>query len=268
MGTQPNFPVLGLPSGEKEAGQRVDFKPSKFDMVIETKGYLLAWTRSVKCPCDPLTTKTEQPDPNCTLCSGKGWIQFGYEVGTTPDWDKIGDIGDIEKKIITDNSAFVIRGIITSVQAEYNPFDKIGNWTGSSMLLTVRPENKVAYWDRIVVLDSEIAFSQILTADGTTVLTAKYPIIGVNYLRSESTIYEPDADFVLDDEGGITWLANTPVSGTRLGIHYLCHPTFRLTQHPHSLRTTSQKFKTQTPKTPMGDPRSLPIQAMMRYEFA
>jgi len=30
--------VIGLPAGNKEAGQRVDLKADKFDLMIETKG--------------------------------------------------------------------------------------------------------------------------------------------------------------------------------------------------------------------------------------
>ena len=75
--TMPDYPELGIPEGVKQIGQRIDFKPTQFDLAIETKGYLLLWERSTQCPCTPVTTQTEQPDPNCSLCKGSGWIYFG-----------------------------------------------------------------------------------------------------------------------------------------------------------------------------------------------
>lgn len=265
--TMPVAPVLGMPAGEKEAGQRVDFKPSKFDVVIETKGYLLAWTRATVCPCAPVATQTEQPDPNCSLCGGGGWTYFGGNV--TQDFDvEEWDLDVIQTKIITDSGAAVIRGILSGIRSKQEPYDKLGNWVEGAMSATVRHQNKLAYYDKLVCLDSEIAYSEILTADGATTTDARYLITGINYLRSLATVYVADTDYQINTLGQVEWLSgNEPDADTRLSIHYQCHPTFLVVDHPHVIRTTSQKFKTAKPKTPLGDAQNLPIQAAVLYDF-
>jgi len=264
--TMPSFPALGLPEGTKEQGKRVDFKPDDFDLLIETKGYLLAWTRACPCPCTPVSEQTEQPDPNCELCKGEGWLYFGSSASR--DWSEIGDLDGIQKHLIESNNAMVIRGIVTAIQNTMNPWDKVGNWMGGSMQVTVRHQNKLAYYDRLIGLDTEISYSEIREAGGSDTLETRYPVCGVNLLRSESQVYVPDIDFALDQQGGILWKpGREPNEGTRLAIHYLCHPTWLVIEHPHVARTSPTKYKTKTPRTPRGDPRRLPIQAIMRLEF-
>lgn len=264
--TMPDYPVLGLPAGEKEAGKRVDFRPNDFDLAIETKGYLLAWTRATSCPCTPVTDQTEHPDPNCSLCGGKGWTYFGHPG--TRNWDEIGDLDDIQRYLIEQDNAMVIRGIMSSIQNLYNPWDKLGNWMSGSLQVTVRYQNKLAYYDRLIGLDVEIPYSEVIVADGSSSLITRYPTRGVNYLRSVDTVYTADVDYKLDQQGNVTWLpGKEPSADTRLSIHYLCHPTWLVMEYPHTARTTPIKFKTGTPVTPRGDPRRLPIQAIVQYEF-
>lgn len=265
--TMPAVPALGLPAGEKDAGQRVDFKPSKFDLMIENKGYLLAWTRACWCPCTPIATQTKSADPNCSLCNGTGWIYFGGNV--TQDFDvEQWDLDVIQKKIIADSNAMVIRGVISGIGAKHEPYDKLGNWVEGAMQVTVRPENKLAYYDQLVCLDAEIGYSEILIANGSTTTAARYLITGINYLRSIATVYTADTHFQINTLGQVEWLSgNEPAVDTRLAIHYLCHPQYLVIEHPHVIRMTSKKFKTAKPKTPMGDPKALPIQAVVRYDF-
>ncbi len=265
--TMPATPVLGLPAGEKDAGQRVDFKPKKFFNAVENKGYLLAWTRAAVCPCAPVATQTEQPDPNCTICKGTGWTYFGGNV--TQDFDvEAWNLDVIQKKIIADNDAMVIRGIVTGIRSKQEPYDKLGNWVEGAMNVTTRPENKLAYYDQLICLDSEISYSEILIADGTTVTDARYLITGINYLRSEAAVFVADTDYQINTLGQIEWLSgNEPDEDTRLSIHYQCHPTFLVVEHPHVIRMTLKKFKTSKPKTPLGDAENLPIQAVVLYDF-
>ena len=61
--------------------------------------------------------------------------------------------------------------------------------------------------------------------------------------------------------------ATVPLKDDRLAIHYLCHPTWLIVEHPHSLRTTPITSKIPKPLTPAGNPTALPIQALVKYEF-
>ena len=140
-------PVLGIPVGEKQTGQRVDFKPSKFDLLIETKGYLLAWTRAAICACRSDVPQSDQPDPNCSLCDGSGWTYFG--PATPQDLSEY-TFTDLQQSILTASGAMVIRGVITNITNKQDQLNNISNWVEGSMRCTVRPENKIGYHDRLV----------------------------------------------------------------------------------------------------------------------
>lgn len=271
MITMPDVPELGLPAGEKDAGQRVDFKPDKFDLLIENKGYLLAWTRACACPCTPVSTKSDQPDPNCTLCGGKGWFYFGgNQVQDLSGYN----FDAIQKKIIEDSGAMLIRGILTNAAAQYDAQDRLGNWQSGTMSLTVRHQNKLGLYDRLVVLWPEIVFSEVVEADGTTALPARYLVTGVNkvqgYSEGSAVDYAAGTHYERNAEGGLTWYSGQePADGDRVALHYTCHPTFLVVEHPHVIRSTLKKFKTSPAglTTPLGDANPLPIQAVVKYDF-
>jgi hypothetical protein len=200
------------------------------------------------------------------LCGGDGWFYFGGNAPQTAS--DIGDLDEIQNAIIDDNNAMVIRGIMTSVQNQFNPWDKMGNWMSGSSQVTVRHENKLGYFDKLTGLDVNIAYAEILDEyTGGETLDTRYLVTGVNLIRSPSQVYQADVDYKIV-RGVITWLSGKePASGTRLAVHYLCHPTWLVTEHPHAGRVSSIKFKTPNPKTPRGDPVQLPVQAIVRYDF-
>lgn len=260
----PESPSLGVPVGTKQTGQRVDFKVKNFELAIETKGYLLLWERSIPCPCSPVTEQTEQPDPNCDLCKGIGWIYFGASDAQILTEYKL---TDLQQSMLDSSGGMVIRGVISSITNKENPYDLIGRWSEGSANLTVRHENRLGYYDKITSLDSQIVFSETLIADGTNILPTRYPVIGVNHARSVTTEYKYEADFSIES-GVIKWYAGSvPAEDTRLSIHYLCHPVWLIIEHPHAARVTSNKLKTAVTSTPTGEAKQLPIQAMMRYDF-
>ena len=264
MTTQPTFPVLGVPTGMKQAGQRVDFRANQFNLAIETKGYLLVWERANVCPCAPVASQSEQPDPNCTLCEGSGWYYFG-----APTAQDLSDytFDDIQTEILSETGGMVIKGLITGIQNTPDHLNEISNWVDGDMSCTVRSENKLGYYDRLTSLNTEIVYAETITADGTNTLVTRYLATGINTLRSVATTYIPDTNYELSSTGTITWLTTPPVAGTKLAIHYLCHPTWIVVEHPHVARTTSLLFKTPTPATPTGNPVALPVQAKVRYDF-
>ena len=262
--TIPDSPSLGIPVGMKQAGQRVDFRVDNFDLAIETKGYLLLWERSIPCPCSPVVAQTEQPDPNCDLCKGVGWVYFGASESQMLTYYTL---TELQQYMLENSQGMIIRGLVTSVTNKDTPFDIIGRWQEGSANLTVRHENRVGYYDKITSLDSQIIFSEVLIADGSAVLPTRYPVIGVNHARSITTEYKCGADFVIEN-GEINWYSGSiPVSDMRISVHYLCHPVWLIVEHPHATRVTSNKLKTSTQSTPTGEAKQLPIQAMMRYDF-
>lgn len=261
----PSSGEIGLPTGLKEAGQRVDLKPDKLTLMIETKGYRLAWSRGAPCPCAPLNDQTEQTNPNCPLCEGSGWLYF---APSQPITEKAGTFTDLQQAVIARFKAGVIRGIMTMGKSDDAPYDKLSYWRDGEMQLTVRPENKIAYYDRLINLDSEMTFYEIRDAKSldTPYLTPRYHAITVNMLRSETVVYEPGVDFGLED-GRILWLRNQPPEGTQLLIHYQTFPVWLVQSYPHVVRGTLVKYKKAETQTPQGDHYRLPIQAVVKYEF-
>lgn len=264
--TGPSFGITGIPEGEKETGRRVDFRATQFDLVIETKGYRLAWTRAAQCPCVPVNDQTEQPDPNCPSCDGKGWFYFGPQDYAVSE-ELVGQLDAVQRAVVDKDGAAVVRGVMTGLSTQPNAYDQLGQWTWGTSQVTVRAPNRLGYYDRLVMLDSEAVFAEkILAGDPTTPLALRYPATGVNLLASLARRYTV-ADFEVVG-GEVRWLlGRAPATGTQLTAHYLMHPTWLVIEHPHSMRTTALKRKILEPVTPRGDPTFLPVQALVRLEF-
>lgn len=256
--------VVALPPGVKDL-VRADFRNEMWIQAIEAKGYRLAWSRTAPCPCKSINEQTDQSDPNCPLCEGTGWIFFKPD-GAVVNTKVIGPLDPIQTKFIGDHGA-VIHGIMTGLSNQQNALDAIGPWMQGMAMVTVRAENKLGYYDRLTALDSRIVYAQTLKAGETTTLKTKYPVVQANLVRSVDRVYTEGADFDVV-VGDIVWRPLLgPAPGTQLTCHYLTHPTYRITEHPHMVRTTLTKFKVKQPLTPQGEPVDLPVQGVCRYEF-
>jgi len=255
--------VVGLPTGVKETGRRVDFRPDDFTLLVETKGYRLAWSRSTYCPCKSVNKQTQQSDPTCPLCNGKGFILFKPEAGTINE-KTVGELTNLQKKILG-TEATVIRGLMSGVTGAKQPFDTIGPRLEGMLSCSVRPENKLGYYDRLTNLDAVSVYSQIVEFSDPLVL--KYPAAAINLLRDTSSTYTEGTDFDLVD-GDIVWVSGrAPAEETILVAHYLMHPTWRVINYPHMIRVTPVKKKEKKPLTPQGTPQDMPINAVIKYEW-
>jgi hypothetical protein len=112
-----------------------------------------------------------------------------------------------------------------------------------------------------------IVYSQIVDTVSGDYLSLTYPVVQMNLLRSQDTLFEQGTttdpkDFILED-GQVKW-TTPPGADLRVAAHYLCHPTWRVIEHPHSTRVTPVKFKT---TSAIGEQIPLPVQAVVRYEF-
>lgn len=227
-------------------------------------GYRLAWSSAVVCPCKIPNDQIQQADPTCTLCKGSGW--FLQQPAPTPlDIDRFfGPLDDLQKKILADHAS-PIMGLMSNFVTNENAWDQVRRRLEGTTSVTVRAENKLGYYDRITNLDSVIVYSQTveMPAEGER-LSLAYPAVRVNVLRTVSTVYHQDGEFVLN-EGDLVWdPAEMPAPGTRLCAHYYCHPVWRVLDHPHSTRASLVKLKSSLPKGKFVD---LPVQANVRYEF-
>lgn len=271
--TVPASGVVGMPATTK-GRPRADFKEHFFESLIEQKGYRLAWSRAANCPCVNTNSQTLQPDPNCALCRGKGWLYFApTEPVVTAT---AGELDSVQQLILTQENAGLIRGIMTQFQAETDPYTEVGNWQRGDVQCTVRYQNKLGYYDRLINLDSEIVYAEVLESGkdrrGVAVsaaapLDTRYLVNRVNLVRSVDAVFQLGLDYELA-AGRIAWRpGRAPAQGTRLSLHYLTHPVWLVVQHPHAIRTTAKLLKKAAPITPQGDPTPLPIQAHVRLEF-
>lgn len=260
--------ITSMPVGESTLAYP-DMEAEKLLGSIETEGARFAWSRASNCPCVGVNSQTDQPDPNCTLCIGNGVFYFGptgYEVG-----DSVGTLDEVQKAITTD--AAIIRGIVANPSVRARKMittgdlaDVFGHWQWGTLVVSVRPENKIGYYDRLVSIDSEMCyFEHIDVQAGDTEITLRYRTTGVNLIRSLDTIFEQGIDYDVAADGTVTWIT-PPTSSFRIVVHYLFHPAWRIIEHPHIIREIGRR---QVPDliSPLGTPTSLPIQALIRLEF-
>lgn len=250
----------------KQQGRRVDFDTKQFLALIEFKGARLAWSRATSCPCGPVNNQTKQPDPTCGLCQGRGFIWFGPKDYSPPA--SVGDLDGIQMASIARDGAAVIRGLVIGIDRNDDAYGRPGPWVFGMTRISVRPENKLGYYDRLVNLDSVMTYTQILTVGEEDVMKTRYPATCVNLLRSVDTVYDEGLDFDVTATGSIQWLpGKRPDPASRLSVHYLHHPVWIVWEHPNLFRETSVKLREPNPKTPMGTPVQMPIRAMVKLEF-
>jgi hypothetical protein len=184
------------------------------------------------------------------------------------DEQKTGPLDEEQRALVVRNNAMVIRGIPMGLSSQPDMFAALGPWARGSVMFTVRPENKLGYYDRLAYLDDVMPFSELVVSAAGTTLKTRYPVNCINALLSETQTFG-DADVELRD-GVVTWLAGrAPPAGTRLSISYLCHPVFVVLEYPHLIRVTNRVAKKprSAQATPAGDFHRLPMQVLARLEY-
>lgn len=260
----PASGIINLPADRKSP--RVDFQGDKFDLLVETKGQRLAWSRATECPCAPINTQTRLPDPNCVLCRGSGWFYFAPSLPVTAA--NVGALSDVQKAILERNNAGVIKGVVSDVKKLRIPYSALGNWQEGDIMISVRAPNKLGHYDKLVSLDSQIVYVEGINSRGASLpLLTRYLVNQIDFIRSFAKEYKVEVDYTLVD-GQVYWLpGKAAAAGVRLTVHYLMSPTWLIIDHPHAVRTSLQAFRVKTPITPQGTPQDLPIQAHCRLEF-
>lgn len=262
--------VTGLPP-ETKARPRADIRAEELDQLILTKGYRVWWSRAGLCPCRN-NDQTEQPNPICQLCHGEGHYYFSPDpaVAAGSAQDAYGNPVETNEE----GDAVQIYAIMTSITKKIDLFERFGQWVSGATVATVQPGNRLGYYDRLVVRDSVMPWSQIIETDGGAVIEVKgrlgktglrYPLVAVHQLRSLAAVYREGLDFALTDDGAIAWQGAPPAYGTRLSIHGAIRPVWLVQDHVHSYRDTQVVGATMA----IGDQRftPLPVQAMCKLDF-
>lgn len=259
-------PVIGVPQGMKPF--RVDFSHA-FEGAIEHKGYRLAWSRAARCPCSS-PADTDQADPLCTLCKGRAWLYFG-PPGYQIDEAVVGTLDPVQRAYLERTGACVIHGIMSSLGLRTDDTTELGPWMrdDSRAMVTVRAENKLGYYDRLMNLDAEIGFTQVVEVPESGLETeTRYPVRQVLLARTlDKQMFEGE-HFTLV-AGKIVWIASQkPAAKARVALYYLTHPTWLVVDYPNAFRATLQNKKLgKKASTPDGEPIPLPVRAHVQYEF-
>jgi hypothetical protein len=215
----------------------------------------------------PLNSQTQQAAPNCELCSGAGFFYFGPPTPQVST--QIGQLNDVQAAVLKNTNAFVIRGIMTNLSRSVAMFEKNGTFIDGRSAITVVPQNRLGYLDRLVNLDGVAVYTERCTmGDPELPMKTHYPISGgVNFLADATKRYVPGGDFTITD-GRVVWYsaANAPAVGTSLTIHYCYMPTFLVTSQPHMVRSQNIKAKQLNPQTPEGNSTELVLQAEVMLE--
>jgi hypothetical protein len=216
--------------------QRVDFKIDEFANIITQKGYDLIWEKALKCPCLQ-EERSAQPDYNCSLCHGKGWYWY----------DQID-----------------IQGAMTSF-SENVKYNQTGEVAMGTAYLTVLPENKLGFYDRVTNLDSRIRHSEVLTKGTSEKDSLRFQPTDILYCRSIKEEYIAGKDFKFDPNSfEIEWLEGglRPNTGDRYSLGYEMPPRWIVIDIINVLRDTQVKAK-----HPGITFTELPVRALVRLEY-
>jgi len=115
-----------------EGKPEVNLVKSDFDAAIEQKGYDVYHDHAIKCPCSSRDGVAAQS--NCKNCGGGGW----FYVNRT-------------------QTRMIVQSMNVTTQYREWSEERIG--TSS---ITARAEDRLSFMDRIILLDSESDYSQVI----------------------------------------------------------------------------------------------------------
>ena len=245
---------------------RAEFRDERFAKAIE-QSHRVVWERAVRCPCAPLNSQTQQPDPSHELCGGTGWQ---YVTPAPDDFDRemqdalVGELTPYQRRLARQGSP--IFALVTTFSSDMQAYTQLGSWVFGSARITTRAGNRLGYWDRITLIDGVMTYSEVVTiAANARDVATRYPVETLNScIRADGSVLELGGDIELDDEGNLR-LASATTRDLRLGVQYLTAPRFRVVEWPNTFRQLMRSQKVDN-VTPAGMPTDLPNLGMMRLE--
>lgn len=263
--------ICGSAGQVKETGHRADFRVGELDLTIALKGQRVWWSRAGLCPCRN-NALTGQPDPACSLCKGLGLFFFlpeqELETETVDAWNN-------PIVLSQDRTGVMINGILMAATRDPQIYEKLGDWVFGTARFTAQAPNKLGWGDRLTLVDSRMAWTQLITADGTdkvavigrhSDISLRYPLLSISYMRSLTHVYRLGEDYRIQDDGSILWHGTPPAKNTIITIHGMVHPVYRVMDHFYAFRDTYIKRK-----KPLRDKTAqfteLPSQCLIKLDF-
>ena len=206
---------------------RVDLYAEQYDELIRQKGMRVLWEEAMACYC--LNKDTGQPDFNCQMCSGSGFIYSAPK----------------ETKVVT-----------TGLTGRFD-LETIGMIQKGTAYATALSSDLMGYHDRLAFPDFNGKYSQTVTfTDGKSpklhrpakriirCMTAVAEFIP--FVDSDPVTGIPQPDFKISEDGfTIEWvnLETWPPDGTRAALLYVTNPSYIIDDITHELRATFVKYK-------------------------
>jgi len=193
-------------------GARADFRPELFDTAIFQKGYRILWEQSMLCSC--YTKNSGQPDYNCPVCKGKGYVYFDPKE---------------------------IRAVVSSING-HKEQTHLGLFDLGSAYLTSMSTDDIGFRDRFTFLDFTTKFSEVIIHDenmeGSDIDTFRYPAKEMVSVRKLDTTYIQGRDYDVSKDGrSITWKTYMN-PGDQYSVLYKTNPVYIAIGPIHELRGT------------------------------
>ncbi len=213
----------------------VQFNPENYANLIKSHGVPVVWEKSMLCPSRTNAVKPGGHDPTCKLCDGSGYVFF----------EPINTIM-----------------VIQSASLEQNYYIQ-GRFDSGTATITALPENKISYWDRIVLPNTVMRYTDLVFRRvGTLTDPVRYSVVELLRVQSGPQVFEIGKDFKLKD-GQIVWTKNAkrrPADGVSYSILGNRNPVYLVMDmlNPHrQVRNFSES----------DGMRDMPLRATVKLDF-
>ena len=186
---------------------KVNFKPEKFDLLVDQQGVKVKVYRSVYCP-NVKSIDGAEHELECPLCHGSGFV----------DRHPLATMAVIQNQ---------------TLDTEHRPE---GLYDGNTVQATFMQGVELQYFTLVELCDFTDVFFERIKRQAGKVDVLRYKGIRVNMLiDSDGTEYFEGSDFRLDPNGNVLWCdkGNLPAKNTIYSIHYETAVRFRATKANH-----------------------------------
>jgi len=274
--TQPDPYAPNTNGVSKRQGQdvntrktRAQFRQIEFQRAILQHGYFLSWTKAIICPC--MNPETQQTLVNCTTCDGSGFYYL---------------------------DALEVRGIMSNLERNQRVFEKFGAWAEGTSQLTVEPQYRMGYRDRVELLDAVMVHNELFQKGDRRGTRSKLParsdslryrvarmtklvvngtgidpacctpkMLANNATPDDHTLYalEEGYHFNITKDGWVEWTPQGDdfvLDEAWVSALYEYRPVYLVVSHPHATRQ-----ETLESKSPVIQPFALPVQSLVKLDF-
>lgn len=248
------------------------FDPELFAQTIQGLGLTFRWSRALECPCR--MENSDQWKPDCSLCGGDGW----WYVSPESDRDR-----HLDRDYVEVQCTFGQATIRDDIDQTF------GGFSFTEALMTMQTPMRVAFRDRFVATQQEMAWNELLVSSGpgTTIEIGKttratpdqtramrYEPVKVNLVAtatgSTPTYYYEGKDYKMLEPTGnnplrMQWLPTRgPATGVLYTVHYSCRPVWIVADATYGVQAL---LGPESGSKGTFEPRNLPTTFKVQLDF-